>query len=59
MAELYQPLAASKQPTHDSYPLNSMVPNPPPGLDAIYQACRRIYPDQQNPLQVTAVIKYW
>nr|CAB3266692.1 suppressor of fused homolog [Phallusia mammillata] len=34
-------------------------PNPPPGLSAIYQACRQVYQDQQNPLQVTAVIKYW
>lgn len=32
---------------------------PPPGLHAIYTECRRIYPDQPNPLQVTAVVKYW
>lgn len=32
---------------------------PPPGLDAIYQACKKVYPDQPNPLQVTAVMKYW
>jgi len=31
----------------------------PPGLQAIYCECSRIYPDQQNPLQVTAVVKYW
>ncbi|XP_064631049.1 suppressor of fused homolog isoform X2 [Lineus longissimus] len=31
----------------------------PPGLEAIYSACRRLYPDQVNPLQVTAVMKYW
>ena len=37
----------------------NMVPNPPPGLSSIYQACKSIYPDQANPLQVTAVIKYW
>lgn len=30
-----------------------------PGLQAIYSACRRIYPDQPNPLQVTAVVKFW
>lgn len=32
---------------------------PPPGIDAIYQACKKVYPDQANPLQVTAVVKYW
>ena len=31
----------------------------PPGLQAIYNACRRLYPDQLNPLQVTALVKYW
>ena len=35
------------------------VPTTPPGLEAIYKACRRIYPDQPNPLQVTAMVKYW
>lgn len=30
-----------------------------PGLQAIYSACRKIYPDQPNPLQVTAVVKFW
>ena len=35
------------------------VPTTPPGLEAIYKACRRIYPDQPNPLQVTALVKYW
>ena len=37
----------------------SQVPMTPPGLQAIYNACRRLYPDQPNPLQVTAVVKYW
>lgn len=32
---------------------------PPPGLAAIYGYLRQIYPDQQNPLQVTAIRKYW
>ncbi|XP_053203998.1 suppressor of fused homolog [Panonychus citri] len=31
----------------------------PPGLGALYAACRRLYPDQPNPLQVTANVKYW
>uniref|UniRef100_A0A8C4WQN9 Suppressor of fused homolog n=1 Tax=Eptatretus burgeri TaxID=7764 RepID=A0A8C4WQN9_EPTBU len=31
----------------------------PLGLQAIYQECRRLYPSQPNPLQVTAIVKYW
>ncbi|XP_072477228.1 suppressor of fused homolog isoform X3 [Notamacropus eugenii] len=31
----------------------------PPGLHAIYGECRRLYPEQPNPLQVTAIVKYW
>ncbi|KAG2463373.1 SUFU protein, partial [Polypterus senegalus] len=31
----------------------------PPGLQAIYGECRRLYPEQPNPLQVTAIVKYW
>jgi len=31
----------------------------PPGLQGIYSMLRRIYPDQPNPLQVTALVKYW
>jgi suppressor of fused-like protein len=31
----------------------------PPGLEALYSLCRRVYPDQPNPLQVTALVKYW
>lgn len=37
----------------------SILPPSPPGLEALYLACRRIYPDQPNPLQVAAVVKYW
>jgi len=37
----------------------SLSVTPPPGLHAIYSECSRIYPDQSNPLQVTAVVKYW
>jgi len=29
------------------------------GLRLIIQACQRLYPQQPNPLQVTAVVKYW
>ena len=31
----------------------------PPGLQAFYGECRRLYPEQANPLQVTAIVKYW
>jgi len=31
----------------------------PLGLEALYLACRKIYPDQPNPLQVSALVKYW
>ncbi|TRY74193.1 hypothetical protein DNTS_004359 [Danionella cerebrum] len=31
----------------------------PPGLQAVYGECRRLYPEQANPLQVTAIVKYW
>lgn len=31
----------------------------PAGLEALYATCRTIYPDQPNPLQVTALVKYW
>ena len=37
----------------------SMSVNPPQGLQAIYAECSRVYPDQRNPLQVAAVVKYW
>uniref|UniRef100_A0A2P2HXG0 Suppressor of fused homolog n=2 Tax=Hirondellea gigas TaxID=1518452 RepID=A0A2P2HXG0_9CRUS len=31
----------------------------PLGLEALFSACRRLYPEQPNPLQVTALVKYW
>lgn len=31
----------------------------PLGLEALYATCRHIYPEQSNPLQVTALVKYW
>jgi suppressor of fused-like protein len=37
----------------------SAFPPTPLGLEALYSLCRRIYPDQANPLQVTALVKYW
>ena len=36
-----------------------MLPSSAPGLEALLDACREVYPDQPNPLQVTAFIKYW
>ncbi|KAJ1521235.1 hypothetical protein ONE63_002920 [Megalurothrips usitatus] len=36
-----------------------VVPATPPGLDALFSLCRRVYPNQPNPLQVTALVKYW
>lgn len=30
-----------------------------PGLELLYDVCRQVYPGQENPLQVTAFIKYW
>ncbi|XP_068238037.1 suppressor of fused homolog [Palaemon carinicauda] len=39
---------------------NGEAPGPiPAGLEALYAACRKVYPDQANPLQVTALVKYW
>ena len=31
----------------------------PPGLVAIVSSLQSIYPNQRNPAQVTAVVKYW
>ncbi|KAL7299854.1 hypothetical protein TKK_0007186 [Trichogramma kaykai] len=31
----------------------------PAGIESIHQICDRVYPDQPNPLTVTAVVKYW
>lgn len=39
-------------------PMN-MLPPTPAGLETLYALCRKIYPDQPNPLQVTALLKYW
>lgn len=29
------------------------------GLETLYDSIRQVYPQQPNPLQVTAFIKYW
>lgn len=31
----------------------------PVGLQRLYEVCRNVYPNQANPLQVSAVVKYW
>ncbi|XP_065226714.1 suppressor of fused homolog [Planococcus citri] len=31
----------------------------PVGLQRLYEVCRNVYPNQPNPLQVSAVVKYW
>nr|CAG4641043.1 EOG090X09WX [Eulimnadia texana] len=36
-----------------------LLSNAAPGLDALFAACREVYPDQPNPLQVSALVKYW
>lgn len=40
-------------------PLTQPLPPTPPGLQALYETCNKAYPDQSNPLQVTAVVKFW
>ncbi|XP_077263958.1 suppressor of fused [Temnothorax americanus] len=48
------------QPAQVSLPPPPPPPSPrAPGLDALHSLCKQIYPDQSNPLTVTAVIKYW
>ena len=60
MAGAYAQSAGERLSTRYPHPPpKTMVPTPPPGFSAIYQACKEVYPDQANPLQVTAVIKYW
>lgn len=49
----YLPMTGSITPIA---PYTSLIP---PGLGALYAACRLLYPDQPNPLQVTANLKYW
>lgn len=39
--------------------LRSPISSVPLGLQALYDHCFQAYPNQANPLQVTAVIKFW
>eukprot|EP00118_Oscarella_pearsei_P002416 m.10502 g.10502 ORF g.10502 m.10502 type:complete len:439 (+) comp22380_c0_seq2:111-1427(+) len=39
--------------------MTGIPPLTPAGLDAIHSACKKVYPDQPNPLQVTALVKFW
>ncbi|KAG8186106.1 hypothetical protein JTE90_003188 [Oedothorax gibbosus] len=47
-----------RPPMYRTPPLR-LPPVIPLGLQALYGACRAIYPDQPNPLQVAALVKYW
>ncbi|XP_057667746.1 suppressor of fused homolog [Diorhabda carinulata] len=40
-------------------PSINIHPPTPAGLESLYTLCRKIYPDQVNPLQVTALLKFW
>ena len=43
-------------------PQNPLNFGPPPralGVEAVHNLCNKIYPDQENPLTVTAIVKYW
>lgn len=45
-----------------SFPQNQQIPGVSPralGLDALHSFCKEIYPNQGNPLTVTAIVKYW
>lgn len=58
MSQNYLTLSEEKETTQiEQKPLNG--PPIPAGLEFLYSACRQLYPDQPNPLQVTAVVKYW
>lgn len=39
--------------------LTQPLPPTPPGLQALYETCNKVYPEQGNPLQVTALVKFW
>lgn len=40
-------------------PIPPLANQVPPGLARLYSVCRQIYPDQPNPLQVSAQLKFW
>ncbi|KAL8598341.1 hypothetical protein ACOMHN_047662 [Nucella lapillus] len=48
-----------RESIYQGFAPSNAIPMTPPGLEAIYSACRRLYPDQPNPLQVTALVKHW
>ena len=53
-------LAKNNQESKSKNDKNGSVENGiPAGLEALFSACRQIYPDQPNPLQVTALVKFW
>ncbi|XP_058795424.1 suppressor of fused homolog [Phymastichus coffea] len=47
---------ATRMPQQQQQPPRLQVA---PGLEAIHNACKELYPDQSNPLTVTAIVKYW
>lgn len=49
----------SMQSSRSITDVNCITPSPPLGLASLYTLCKRIYPDQCNPLQATTVVKYW
>ncbi|XP_044293573.1 suppressor of fused homolog isoform X3 [Varanus komodoensis] len=51
--------AAPAAPVPSGLATGPFPPLFPPGLHGIYGECRRLYPEQPNPLQVTAILKYW
>lgn len=52
-------MMANREMYNNCNPASATFPSPPAGLDALYSACVKLYPTQPNPLQVTAVVKYW
>ncbi|XP_077292516.1 suppressor of fused domain protein [Arctopsyche grandis] len=53
-------LSAQSQHDYNIYrTINQNIQGPVLGLQALFAACTNIYPDQPNPLQVTARLKYW
>ena len=47
---------AHPRPPHQAPPAGQ---SPAPGLVSIISTLQRLYPSQRNPMQVTAVVKYW
>lgn len=49
-------LSTSQTPLLDISCLGQTLPA---GLSSLYTLCKRVYPDQCNPIQATTVIKWW